>query len=455
MIARVRRLPILWQTLLLLLATLIVAQAVNTILLVRLPLPRTEFVSLGDLAEALGAPRRDDRGRDDRGRGGRRGRDDRAVRLPLAIGPTPPDLANLATSDSLTARLAARLGVATDAVRLGYAPDQSTFPFRPREQEGGVALRHGEPIFVDATVAAFRRPDGRWLSVHTPARPILTEWHKRMILWLALSLLPILPLAFLFARQLARPIHRFAEAADRIGRDPESPPMPMNGPAELDRAAVALTGMQDRLHDMLTERTAMAGAIAHDLRTPLARIAFRIEQAPEPVREAVLHDIEQMRAMIAATIGFVKGVGDLGPHGTVDLHALLARLAGAARDMGSAVTLTGQPVTLSGSPVALERLFQNLVDNAVAYAGGAEIDVGQGGGRVRVTIADRGPGLPANRLDSVFKPFNRGDPSRNRTTGGVGLGLAIARSIATAHGGTVAAANRDGGGLVVTVDLPA
>lgn len=453
MIARLRRLPILWQTVMLLLATLVVALAVNTALIVTLPPPRTDFYSLGDLAEALGAPHRD--GEDARG-AARRGtaRKDRAVRLPVRTDDRPPDLAGLATSAGLTARLAERLGVAPDAVRLGYAPDQSTFPFRPREQEGGVALRHGEPIFVDATIAALRRAGGQWLSVRTPPRPLLTEWHKRMILWLGFSLLPVLPLAFLFARRLARPIHRFAAAADRIGHDPASPPMPMDGPAELDRAAVALTGMQGRLHDMLAERTAMAGAIAHDLRTPLARIAFRIEQAPDPVREAVLHDIEQMRAMIAATIGFVKGVGDPGPHGRVDVVALLERLAAAAREMGAQVTVAGASPDLSGSPVALERMFQNLIDNAVAYAGGAEIAVARDGARVRVTIADRGPGVAADRLDSVFRPFNRGDPSRNRATGGVGLGLAIARSIATAHGGTVTAANRAGGGLVLTVDLP-
>ncbi len=199
----------------------------------------------------------------------------------------------------------------------------------------------------------------------------------------------------------------------------------------------------------------MIGAIAHDLRTPLARIAFRIERAPDAVRLPVQSDIEQMREMVAATIGFVRDGAGVGERRPVDLSALARRLAEQARDTGSPVATTKlQAVTVSGDRSALERLLQNLIDNAIKYAGGAELSVRHAVDRAMLIVADRGPGIPEDELDRMFEPFERHEPSRSRSTGGIGLGLAIARSIAVAHGGSIVAQNRTGGGLAVTVALP-
>ncbi len=439
-------LPILWQTLLLILLSLAVSFAVNVALFVSLPQPRPDFVPLSEIADALGAQ---ERGRP------RRFRREELRAVASAAAPVPLS-ANMIADDGLSARLARRLRLPFDRVRLFYEADQAgTFPFRSRRSDAGVPIRRGEPYFFNTVVAGAQGEDGVWRIVRTPERPWLSAWQRRAILWFGVSALLLLPFAFLFARRLTRPIRRFAIAADQLGRDPDAPSVPVEGPAELRTTAQALNVMQQRLHGQHRERTAMIGAIAHDLRTPLARIAFRIEGAPDAVRVPVQADIEQMRAMIAATIGFVRGMPGTGARSRIDLAALLARIAADAREMGAEFScVQSGPASVLGDPVALERLFQNLVDNAVAYAGGGEARVERHGATLVATIADRGPGIAADVLDRVFEPFERGDPSRSRATGGLGLGLAIARSIAQAHGGTVTGRNRDGGGLEVVVELP-
>ena len=199
----------------------------------------------------------------------------------------------------------------------------------------------------------------------------------------------------------------------------------------------------------------MVAAIAHDLRTPLARIAFRIEGAPEAVREPVHADIGEMTAMIATTLAYAKGVSTQAERLNVDVGALLVELRAAATDTGCRVDVaTTGPLVVHGDAGALRRLFQNLLDNALAFGGEATVEATAARGDVVVQVMDRGPGLPEDMLERVFEPFRRNDPSRNRSTGGVGLGLTIARSLAQDHGGALTLANRAGGGLVATVRLP-
>ena len=314
--------------------------------------------------------------------------------------------------------------------------------------------RHGDALFTDAVLAAVATPEG-WRVVRTPDRPLVSDWQWRWILWFGSSLVLVSALAWVFARRLSRPIRNFAQAADRIGREANAPPVPLEGPAELQVAAQALNGMQARIAEYVRERTAMVAAIAHDLRTPLARIAFRIEGAPEAVRDPVHADIREMTAMIATTLEYAKGVSTQAERADVDLGALLEHLVSAARDMGRPVDLVRRgPVVVRGDAGALRRLFQNLVDNALAFGGDATVEATSEGEAVVVQVMDRGPGLPQDMLERVFEPFRRNDPSRNRTTGGVGLGLTIARSLARDHGGTLTLANRPGGGLVANVRLP-
>lgn len=461
-IARGPGLSIFWQTLLLLLASVAVVFVVTVGLFLSTPVPRPDFNSLSDIAEALSGrkiERVEPHWRVMESRHGRDRRDDderqRDRRLSVAAQTAAPLPApDMITSAEFSARLAALMNVPVADVRLHFEPDQrSNMPFRSHNQRR-VILRRGEPIFFDTVVAGLRT-DAGWRVVRTPPRAWLAPWQKRVLMLFGLSILVVIPFAWIFARALTRPIRRIADAADRMGANPQAPRIVEEGPAELRVTAHALNRMQERLSAYLAERTNMIGAIAHDLRTPLARIAFRIEGAPDEIREKVQSDIEQMRAMIAATISFVRDTGRISTVEAVALDRLLGALAADEREIGRAAVL-GQvePIEVSGDPMALRRLFQNLIDNGVAYGGGVEIGLAADDDIAVVRIADRGPGLPDAALEAMFQPFERGEPSRNRATGGIGLGLSIARAIAQEHGGTLILANRDGGGLEAICRLP-
>jgi signal transduction histidine kinase len=272
---------------------------------------------------------------------------------------------------------------------------------------------------------AIKQNDGSYLEVEPRNSFRLDNWQSRTLLVYALSALLVAPLAWLFTRRLTAPIAAFAKAAERLGRDPRAPPLALAGSAEVNDAAEAFNNMQARLHRYVEDRTAMIGAIAHDLRTPLTRIRFRIEAAPDDVRAKLVSDIDQMDQMMAA-------------------------------DTGADVALVPSPaVVIDGDSLALRRLLTNLIDNAVKYGGGARASLRSQPGFAIIEIADEGPGLDGEELEQVFEPFYRHEPSRNRETGGIGLGLAVVRSVARAHGGDVTLHKRPGRGLVARVMLPA
>jgi signal transduction histidine kinase len=437
---RFRSLPLFWQTLILLLGGLVMAQLVSVLLILYLPAPRPDFYTMTEISERLALEPGSD------------------PKLVVRRRDGPPIAGDGMISDPrITRRLAMQLDRRPDDVRLFFQADQSeVFPFTRQPGSGAVPVRHGQPYFFNTVVAAERDPAGGWRVLRTPAPPRVSAWQQRTAIWFGVSALAMLPFAWAFARRLTRPIRRFAEAVERLDHDRNAPPVPVEGPAELEVAAQALNAMHGRLRTNLRERAAMIGAIAHDLRTPLARIAFRIEATPEKIRGPVQADIEQMREMVAATIGFLRGDAGIGERHPVDLASLARRLAGQATDTGSSVAISEiDQAVVSGDRSALERLLQNLIDNAVKYAGSAELTVRRGMDHAWLTVADRGPGIPEEELDRMFEPFERHEPSRSRSTGGLGLGLAIARSIVQAHGGSIRAENRDGGGLAVTVELPA
>ena len=437
---RFRSLPLFWQTLILLLGGLVMAQLISVLLVIYLPAPRPDFYTMTEVAERLALEP---------------GSDAKLIVRRTDAAPAADD--GMIADPHITQRLATQLGRPLDDVRLYFQADQSeVFPFTRQPGSGAVPMRHGQPYFFNIVVAGEREPTGEWRVLRTPAPSRISAWQQRTAIWFGVSALAMLPFAWLFARRLTRPIRRFADAVERLDHDRDAPPVPVEGPRELEVAGQALNAMHSRLRTNMRERAAMIGAIAHDLRTPLARIAFRIEAAPEKIRGPVQADIEQMRQMVAATIGFLRGDAGMGEREPVDLAALARRLAGQATDTGSTVSIAEiDRAVVSGDRSALERLLQNLIDNAVKYAGGAELILRRDIDRARLTVADRGPGIPEAELDRMFEPFERHEPSRSRSTGGLGLGLAIARSIAQAHGGSIHAENRDGGGLAVTVDLPA
>lgn len=335
-------------------------------------------------------------------------------------------------------------------------PDASPPPPPPGRGTWTMRTRGmGHSLVFPPFAAALQRPDGQWLVLE-PTRPLISPWQMRTLIWFALSALLLAPLAWLIARRLARPIHTFAEAAERLGRDPNAPPLDeARGPAEVRAAAAAFNDMQDKLRRYVEERTAMVAAIAHDLRTPLTRMRFRIENAQPEIRDKVAADIEQMDGMVSQALTFVRGDTARGVRVKLDLGALIQSVTDDLAEMGAEATFDGGQLVIEGDPIGLRRVVTNLVENAVKFGQKARVSLLRDGDSVLISVEDDGPGLADGEIERVFEPFYRVDPSRAPATGGFGLGLSVARSIARAHGGDVTLANREAGGLVATVRLPA
>jgi two-component system, OmpR family, sensor kinase len=368
----------------------------------------------------------------------------------------PQPVRGMTTDSGLVEQVADALGVPNGEVRIFWRAGSDISLNRPTTVTvNGRSHRLNQTLFLGGAVFARQGAEG-W-CVHTVPPPGASpNWKWRTIYLIAVSLLAMLPLAWLFARRLSRPIRDFATASDRIGRDSHAPALEETGPDELRLASRALNEMQRGIQAQFREREAMVAAIAHDLRTPLSRIAFRVEALPPEVRDPVQRDVEQMKAMIAATLEYTRGLHAGRDTDTVDLGELLAQLVEEERELGSDVSLTApaEPAPVEGDAIEFNRLFQNLVDNARKFAGAVEIELTVGRDAVTATVADRGPGIAPDQLEGVFTPFVRGEPSRNRETGGMGLGLPIARAIARRYGGELVLSNRLGGGLIAEVTLP-
>ena len=301
-----------------------------------------------------------------------------------------------------------------------------------------------------------RLADGSWLVFTMPNRILVHFSLTHLAPHLALLTLVIGLLSMLAARRLARPIADFALAAERLGVDTNAPPLAERGPRELRAATRAFNRMQERLRRFIADRTQMLAAMSHDLRTPLTRLRLRTEFIDDPeLQRKVLADLDEMSAMVESTLAFARGDGDSEPRTQVDLGLLVEGLCEDAVDAGGAVSFTGpRGIDVSCRPNALRRAVANLIENAVKYGGAARVAVNPEPERVVIAVDDDGPGIPPDEQEKVFAPFYRLDRSRNRDTGGVGLGLAVARTVARGHGGDVTLANRAEGGLSARLELP-
>ncbi len=312
---------------------------------------------------------------------------------------------------------------------------------------------HGPPMAGDF-IAALQVGPGRWVMVRPRPEGFPNFWQRRLLLWFAVSFAVVAPIGYLFARRLVAPLAAFAGAAERLGRDPNAPLMTLGGPAEIGRAARAFNDMQVRLKRYVEDRTAMVGAISHDLRTPLARLRFKLERVEPTYRASMLKDVAEMEAMITSVLDFIRDASEPSRRQRADLRSIVECVVDDAAMVGGAAVLSpGDPVAVDVDMLAIQRVVTNLVDNAVQYGGSAKVSLGERGGEAVVEIADEGPGLPSTELERVFQPFYRSDPARTLDKGGVGLGLSLSRSIARAHGGEVSL--RPGSpGLIAELRLP-
>ena len=339
-----------------------------------------------------------------------------------------PDLVVLAGRQP--ARADERPGPEHDAAVASLLGGPVVGSYAERERGGSGEVRGG--FTVSGLTAS------GWRTVRTPERPLLTSWHFVTFGGMGLAFVVLAVPAWIIARRISRPLQNL-EAAARAARVGTPLALREEGSREVRGLAVALGDMHARIGQHLEGRTAMLAAIAHDLGTPLSRLAFHIEGLPENARARAANDVDEMRAMIGAAIGFARDELIDGTARRIDLGSLLDSLVENMRAAGNDVTIVPGPrAIVNGDPAALRRLFANLLVNAVRYGDRARVGWSELDGAVSVTVDDDGPGVDPLNAERMFEPFVRGDPSRNRETGGTGLGLAIVRAIASRHGGRVA-----------------
>lgn len=425
-------------------ATLLAAQAMSLVMLLKLPPPMPDFYRLTEVEQTL------------RGEPGAF-----AERRPLQTrieGKAPAPALDTLTAPRIRAHVASDLGVPLEHVVIAgdYGPLADRRVFRTLRnrmaEEGGTE----EQFLIAPFRIGVRQANGAWRIVEPQPTFGLNAWERSVLLWLGLSTLAVAPMAYFFARTLSAPTRLLAHAAERLGRDPQAPPLDVKGSSEIAVAAAAFNDMQAKLRRYVDDRTAMVGAVAHDLRTPLTRLRFRIEGVPDDQRAKMAADIEQMEQMISATLAFVRDASRPAERTRLELSSLLESLCDEMAETGADTDIVarGEKVVIEGDPMALRRLFTNLLENAVKFGGRARARVFRDEAYAVVEIADEGPGIPSGDIERVFEPFYRREPSRSRQTGGIGLGLAVVRSIARGHGGDVLLLNRSGGGLTARVQLP-
>jgi two-component system osmolarity sensor histidine kinase EnvZ len=292
-------------------------------------------------------------------------------------------------------------------------------------------------------------------TILSPEKRVYTPTTQVFILWMMGSSILLTAVALLFMRNQIRPVRRLAAAAESIGKGREVPWFKVEGSAEVRQAGAALMVMRDRLRRQIAQRTAMLAGVSHDLRTPLTRMKLQIElMGITPETDELSSDIAEMEEMLNAYLAFARGEESETTLPT-DIGILLDEIATSARRQNPNITLNvPQGVEIIMRRNAMKRCLTNLVSNALRYGSRAEINAVATDQTVSITIDDDGPGIDPALREDMFRPFTRAEESRNRATGGVGLGLTIARDIARSHGGDVVLEDSPLGGLRARVWVP-
>ncbi len=310
---------------------------------------------------------------------------------------------------------------------------------------------------VAVVVVAARAEDGRWILarsvVRGPDRQFPTVLLTQTLLIYLLLLGPILWMGW----RVSRPLKRLAQAMDEPVGLARPEPVAPSGPGDVRDLIAGFNAMRDRIAAMLADKDRMLGAIGHDLRTPLASMRVRVESvADDTLRQRMIDSIEAITAMLDDILSLARAGRSLEQPAATDLVALVDALVEDYRDMDRDVTFLDSPATIAVvRRDLLARAIRNLVDNALKYGTRARLSVEAVGDTVAIVVADDGPGIPADRIAELVEPFARDESSRNRETGGAGLGLAIARMIVEHEGGRLVLENAPGGGLVARIVLPA
>jgi signal transduction histidine kinase len=281
-------------------------------------------------------------------------------------------------------------------------------------------------------------------------------WVDRWAIWLIFLAVSITIVTAFAAREFSRPIQQLAVAVRQFGLNPRGPPIAETGPRELKEVARTFNAMQAQIQKFIAYRNMMLAAISHDLRTPLTRMRLRGEFIEDPEQQARLfRDVDEMQNMVDGALAFFRDDATAEETTNFDLSRILLTISNDYADQDIDIGYAGPAhAVYRGRPFALKRAFSNLIDNAVKYGRDPEIELSSEETALVVTIRDRGPGIPPEDLKNVFRPYYRVDKSRNRTTGGVGLGLTVVQAIVQRHGGEIILKNRPEGGLEARIVLP-
>ncbi|MHC6223466.1 ATP-binding protein [Pseudomonas sp. X10] len=302
--------------------------------------------------------------------------------------------------------------------------------------------------------------DGHWLTVDgqelqgwsgESAWLLISDYLLRVY---ALRIVAVLLVCLVAVRLCLRPLRRLSDAARGLGQNLEQPPLPLEGPEEVRQAAQAFNAMQQRLIAMVNDKATFLAAVSHDLRTPLTRMRLRIERLePSEHRERLRQNIAQMDAMIGQVLDYLRA-GEQQTLQQLDIDHLVTRLCADLASPAEPLPVHGHAGMLRADELLLQRCIQNLLVNALRYAREVSVSLEADAKGVHIHVDDRGPGIPPELLASITDPFVRGENSRNQDSGGYGLGLGIAKRIAESHDGQLTLANREAGGLRVSVFLP-
>jgi signal transduction histidine kinase len=307
-----------------------------------------------------------------------------------------------------------------------------------------------------AYVLAVQYSDGSWVVFTVPEKLWGLPWQERWAIWLVFFTVSTGIVSTIATRQLVRPIRKFAEAIRLFGTNPQAPPIAETGPRELTDVISAFNAMRAQIQKFVAYRTAMLAAISHDLRTPLTRMRLRGEFIEDEVQQARLfRDVDELQAMVDGALAFFRGDADEEAVTSFDLPGVLQTITNDYADQDIEIAYAGPShAVYRGRPFALKRAFTNLIENAVKYGTPPTIELTCQEKTITIMVRDQGPGIPTEALERVFSPFYRLESSRNRTTGGVGLGLTAALAIIQGHGGDIVLSNLPAGGLGALVTLP-
>jgi two-component system, OmpR family, osmolarity sensor histidine kinase EnvZ len=309
--------------------------------------------------------------------------------------------------------------------------------------------------YAQETISIYVQLNDGVLSIVFPERRVYTPTTTFFVVWMIGTSLLLSVIAILFLRNQIRPITRLAIAAEKMGKGEETPEFRPEGATEIRQAAINLMIMRDRLRRQVAQRTAMLNGVSHDLRTPLTRMKLQLELMPTSTElDELKTDVEEMSLMIEAYLSFARGE-ETEETTPVLLEQLLADVVTSARRSNVEIHLdTPDEATVFIRATAIKRALNNLIGNAARYGKEVWIETEIGKKFVNIMIDDNGPGIPKGQREDVFKPFTRLETSRNPETGGVGLGLTIARDIAHRHGGDVMLDDSPHGGLRAILRLP-